>query len=457
MKSKVGKPNHSLAKRKRYTSSAIVLVLAVGFTGSVLAGVNAALLYRDKLMSQAQTAATALSVEDVTALDGSDEDLESDSYENLKERMIRIRQDNPETRFVYLLGQENNNEVLFLVDSEAAGSPDYSPPGQAYPEASSRLKAAFSDDTPFVEGPMQDSYGSWVSGLAPIANDSGKTIALLGIDVPSSNYYMQIALYAIIPLLLTAIPVSVLYRNRKLEEKEREISDLKTQFVTVASHDLRSPLNGVLWGVQSLIAPGANPNITEDQHKILTAVYNSTASSLATVNEILDFSIFDRDKADKLQRVAIDLVDVLNDTQKVLALAAQEGNVTISKSGEWPESLTSTGDPGALKRAFGNVLSNAIKYSPKSTTIDLLYERQGDKHIISVRDHGIGIPEKEQAKVLEGYYRAGNATKVKAAGTGMGLWVTKKIIEQHHGSLELKSKENEGTTMIIALPVKGSS
>jgi len=366
MKSKVGTP--SAAKPKRYTSSAIALVLAVGVAGSVLAGLNAALLSRELMMARAQTAATALSATEVEALQGNEEDLDSNAYDSLKKRMERIRQDNPDTRFAYLLGQRNNNEVFFFVDSEPSDSQDYSAPGSAYPEATSRLRAAFSDDTPFIEGPVRDSYGYWVSALAPVTDDSGKTVALLGIDVAATDYFMQIAQYVIIPLLLASIPLSVLFRNRRLEEKEREITDLKTQFVTVASHDLRSPLNGVLWGVQSLIAPGTNPNITEDQHKILTAIYNSTASSLATVNEILDFSIFDRDKADKLQREAIDIVDVLNDTQKVLALSAQEGGVTIAQTGKWPELITTIGDPGALKRAFSLTLSSTAPKTRVSTS-----------------------------------------------------------------------------------------
>jgi len=456
MKLRLKSPGRLSAKSRRY-SSVMVVVLAVGIAGAVLAGTNAALINRQLLVSRAQTAATALSDEEISSLDGNETDLDTNAYDVLKERMVRIRQDNEGTRFAYLLGERRNNEVFFLVDSEPASSPDYSPPGLAYPDATTRVKAAFSDDTPFVEGPISDSYGSWVSALAPVVDETGKTIALLGIDVSAQDYYMQIGMYAIIPLLLAAIPLTVLYRNRKVEEKEQEITDLKTQFVTVASHELRSPLNGVLWGTQSLIAPGKNTNLTDPQRSTLTAIYNSTASSLATVNEILDFSIFDRDKAEKTQRETVDLHDVLADTQKVLDLAAQEASVTVNQTGDWPTNVFTTGDPNALKRGFNNILSNAIKYSPKDSTVDLLYKRTGDQHIVSVRDHGIGIPESEQAKVLEGYYRAGNATKVKAHGTGMGLWVTKKIIEQHKGTLKLTSKENQGTTVIISLPVAGQT
>jgi signal transduction histidine kinase len=305
---------------------------------------------------------------------------------------------------------------------------------------------------------MRDTYGNWVSALAPVVDEStGQVVAILGVDLPAESYYLKIATYSMIPILLTLLPLFVLVRNRRLEAKEREITDLKTQFVSVASHELRSPLAGTLWGVQSLIKPGGHKNLTKDQINILTAVYNNTASSLATVNEVLDFSIFDRGKADKLQREPVNLVDVLTDVQKPLDLTAQEAGVEISYSDKWPKHVMTVGDPGALKRAFGNVLSNAIKYSPKDSKVEVALHTDGKEHVIGIRDHGIGIPKSEQKKVLEGYYRAGNATKLKSYGTGLGLWITKLIIEQHHGKLWLTSKVNNGTTVFIALPAKSLS
>jgi signal transduction histidine kinase len=353
------------------------------------------------------------------------------------------------------LGRNPNELAFFYVDSENEHSPDYSPPGQVYGEASTQLLSAFTEESPFVEGPIRDSYGNWVSALAPVVDESsGKVVAILGVDMPAKSYYMRIATYSMIPILLSALPLLVLVRNRRLEAKEREITDLKTQFVSVASHELRSPLSGTLWGVQSLIKPGKGKKLTKEQEQILTDVYNNTASSLATVNEILDFSIFDRGKADKLQREEVNLVDVLKDVQKPLSLTILEAGVEISFVDKWPKNVVTIGDPGALKRAFSNILSNAIKYSPRGRRIEIALHTDGKEHVIGIRDHGIGIPKSEQKNVLEGYYRAANATKVKAHGTGMGLWVTKLIIEQHHGKLWLTSKENSGTTVFVALPAK---
>jgi len=99
-----------------------------------------------------------------------------------------------------------------------------------------------------------------------------------------------------------------------------------------------------------------------------------------------------------------------------------------------------------------NIVSNAIKYSPENSPITFLYDSKEDMHVIGVRDHGIGIPEEEQTKVLEGYYRATNATKVQAHGTGLGLWVTRLIVEKHGGVLRLDSKVGKGTTIYASFP-----
>jgi signal transduction histidine kinase len=453
MKIGVGTPR-VLARPMQYLTSATAVVIAVGLVGSVLAAVNASQVSKDLILSRAVTAARAFSGafsgEELVALQGNSKDLDNDTYKSLKRRLVSIRQGNTGTRFTYLLRLKDNNQVIFLADSEPETSQDYSPPGAPYLEATGLLKSVFYNIEPIIEGPVTDSYGSWVSGLAPVTDDSGKIVGVLGIDIPARDYYQQIATYAAIPLLLAAIPVAVLVYNRRLARKEHEITQLKSQFVSIASHELRSPLTGTLWGVQSLLKDKPR----KDQSKILTSMYNNVASSLATVNEILDFSIFDRGKADKLQREVLDLRDVLKDVLKLHELSAEESKLGIARVGTWPKQAFTVGDHGALKRGISNIISNAIKYSPDGSKIEVALHTEGGNHIIGVRDYGIGIPKSDQKKVLTGYYRAANAAKVQAYGTGMGLWVTRLIVEQHHGRLWLESEENKGTTFFISLPAK---
>jgi signal transduction histidine kinase len=441
-----------LAKPKRLTSLVMMLIIVVGVMGSLFAGIAANVHNHDLIMARVRTAASALQPDDVKALKGNESDLKNPAYKRLKDRLAQIRLDNQGVRFVYLMGKQNGI-VFFYVDSEAPDSTNYSPPGQVYYEASKRLQSSFNDSESFLEGPTRDRWGVWVSALAPVLDPAtGSTIALVGMDTSAVDYYFQILIYTLIPLCLAAIPLAGLLRDRKLENKEREIAALKNQFTSIASHELRSPLAGMLWAIQSMLKD-SDKNLTKVQKELLNDMYHSTEASLVTVNEILDLSVFERGQAGKMQHETLDLISVVNEVRATLKLGAQERKIKLSKVGDWPDHTYVVGDVSALKRALMNIVSNAIKYSRPETTIEFSYHQEDGKHIIAVRDWGIGIPKTEQAKVLEGYYRARNAVKVQAHGTGLGLWITKLIVEQHGGALWLESHENKGTTIFVSLPI----
>lgn len=440
-----------LAKPKRLTSVVMMLIIIVGVMGSLFAGIAANTHNRDLLMARARTAADALQPEDIKALKGDSSDLKNPVYKRLKDRLAQIRLDNEGVRLVYLMGRHDKN-VFFFIDSEAPGSYNYSPPGQIYHEASVKLQGAFSSNEAFIDGPVRDRQGIWMSALAPIVDpNTGNILGVLGVDTPALDYYMEILIYVLIPLCLAAIPLAGLIRDRKLENKEREITALKNQFMSIASHELRSPLTGMLWAIQSMLRD-PDKSLSKQQRELLNDMYHSTEASLVTVNEILDFSVFERGQTAEMQHETLDLVSVINEVRATLKLGAQEKKLKLSKVGEWPEHTYVVGDVAALKRALMNIVSNAIKYSRPETTIEFGYHAKGDEQIVSIRDQGIGIPKSEQKRVLQGYYRAKNAVKMQANGTGLGLWITRLIIEQHEGSLWLESHENKGTVIFISLP-----
>jgi signal transduction histidine kinase len=250
---------------------------------------------------------------------------------------------------------------------------------------------------------------------------------------------------------LAAIPLAGLVRDRQLEAKDHEITGLKKQFVSIASHELRSPLNGMLWAIQSLLRE--DKNMTKAQQEMLLDMYRSTESSMTTVNEILDLSIFERGQAQNLQNEQVDLGTIVKQIVSTLKLTASEKKIVIKLTGKWPEQIITMGDVSALKRSFMNLVSNAIKYGLYDSVVEIGYRQSGHEHIIAIRDHGIGIPAEEQSKVLDGYYRASNATRQQAHGTGLGLWLARLTVEQHKGRLWINSVENEGTTVYLALPV----
>lgn len=437
-------------KPRRLTSVVIVLVIVTGLISALFAGITADLRNRDYLQGRAQTIADALPAESVSFLEGNAEDLNKFEYTETKNLLERVKANNPDLKFVYLMRQEGDDPI-FLVDATSPGSEQFSPPGEIYSEGSEQLRSGFASNKTFIEGPSRDRWGVWISAFAPLTDPAtNRIIAWVGLDTPALNYYFQVAIYALVPLCLAAIPLAGLLRDRKLENKEWEIAQLKHQFVSIASHELRSPLTGMLWAIQSLLKTGEK-NLTDDQQKLLKDMYQSAQASTATINEILDLTVFERNQAGKLHKDEVELISILTEVKKTLSLGAQEKSLTIELV-DLPDQALASGDVAALKRAFMNIVSNSVKYGFEGSAINLRYKLDNGEHIISIEDHGIGIPKAEQDKVLGGYYRAANATKVQARGTGLGLWITKLIIEEHGGRLWIKSHENEGTTVYVALP-----
>lgn len=440
----------TLHKPKRLTTVVMMLIIWAGSVGGLFAAISTDLAAKNSMRSRATTIAATISLNDLKSLNNNESDLNARAYRDLKASLQRIISENQDLRFIRIVGNKNNRP-FFYVDSENPYTKDYVSPGYPYPEASQKFRSVFVDENPTVEGPHRDRWGMWLSAYAPVIDPSSNEIyAMVAIHTPAFNYYGQLLIYTLVPLLLTAIPLVGLMRDRKLETKEREIAGLKSQFVSIASHELRSPVTGMLWAIQTLLKN--DENLTRTQKSLLNDMYNSTASSLATVNEILDLSVFERGQSVKKERETIDLVAVLQEVMKTLKLGAEEKKLKLVLKGNWPENAYVSGDVAALKRSVMNIVSNAIKYSPAETDIEITYEYRNLSHRVAIRDHGIGIPKGEQSKVLGGYYRATNAVRVQSNGTGLGLWITRLVIEEHGGSLKLNSVVNKGTTITITLP-----
>lgn len=437
---------------KRFSVIVILLIVCVGFAGSFLSYLAVDTSSKDYLKGQAQAAADAIALNDLKSLKISENDVATLAYANTKGRLEQIRTRNPDLELAQLLAKKGD-QIIVLADSEQFYANNHVAPGQTYFPATPTLLASFTSlDKPFTEGPSQYLFNTWISAYAPVTDpQTGRVEGIVGLKQPAKSYYTKILAYTLVPLLLAAIPLAGLIRDLKLAAKEQEIMQLKNQFVSIASHELRSPLNGMLWAIQSIMKD-PQQKLAPDQSEMLHDMYRSAEASLATVNEILDFTIFDRGKGDRLQREQLDFKTVVSEVQKTLKLGAAEKDITLKVIGTWPEQVLVTGDVAALKRSMMNIVSNAIKYSPEHAEISIGYSKDASHHIIAVQDHGIGIPTNEQAKVLEGYYRATNATKSQANGTGLGLWLTRLIVEQHGGNVWLKSKELEGTIVYLALP-----
>lgn len=230
-------------------------------------------------------------------------------------------------------------------------------------------------------------------------------------------------------------------------QKEKELSELKTKFLSLVSHEFKTPLSGIL---TSVVLAGKYK--LEEQQEKREKHYNTIRSKVHYLDNILnDFLSIERLESGKVNYKfnTFSLSELINEV-------VYNANVTL-KSGqeiEYPrhiENVVLRQDEKILELVISNLLNNAIKYSPENTLIKFDIQLKEEKLIFSISDEGIGIPEKDQKHIFERYFRAENA--LLNQGTGIGLNIAKVHLESLGGCINFRSKENEGTTFTVELPI----
>jgi len=210
---------------------------------------------RAGLLMQTRIVAQAITIEQVQSLSGTEADLENPTYQKLKKQLTALRATDPLCRFVYLMGRRETGAVFYMVDSEPVGSDDYSPPGEVYEEVTARCRGLFDTGVAFVEGPVSDRWGVWVTGLVPVCEpSSGKVIAILGMDIDAVDWRWDVAARAALPvgvMLVTLIGIgAVLFSMRQLGASPKPVLRRLMFPLALIILLLTSGAAGLLWQQQ---------------------------------------------------------------------------------------------------------------------------------------------------------------------------------------------------------------
>ena len=235
---------------------------------------------------------------------------------------------------------------------------------------------------------------------------------------------------------------------------ETVVEQHKSDLVSIVSHQLLTPLTGVKWIFKSMIA-GDNGPLNQSQSEMLKRGIVANEDMIGLVTDILDVTKVEQARF-SYKMLPYEIVGFIRDMISSRAEKALGRQVRIEEETR----LTSkevTFDKERLSIALGNLLDNSIDYSPAASIITVRLDTDGNNVRIAVIDHGIGIPEKELEYLFSKFYRAENAKRVRTTGTGLGLYLAKHIIEDHGGSIRVSSKENEGSTFTILLPINPTS
>ncbi len=232
----------------------------------------------------------------------------------------------------------------------------------------------------------------------------------------------------------------------------KELEKTKREFVSIVSHQLRTPLTGIKWFAELLNDSHAGP-LLKVQRGYLQQISDSTQRMIRLVNDLLEVSHIDDRDVYKMNFVNEDFSSVLKKVTDEQLILAKMKKIQIQLSPECLKKIVIPLDRLRFEQVLQNVLDNAIKFSSKGGIISVSCQKQATQLICSIQDHGAGIPVHQQSRVFEKFFRADNAVD-SGSGTGLGLYIAKSIVEAHHGKIWFESEENKGTTFFVSLPLK---
>jgi len=229
--------------------------------------------------------------------------------------------------------------------------------------------------------------------------------------------------------------------------REKELGQLKSNFVSMVSHEFRTPL-GVIMSSAEILENYLDQLEPEDRREQLVSIRKNTRRMADLMEEVLVLGMVEAGKLD-YKPTALDfpafcrrLVDELQSATNNKCL------VQIST----PEDVNSAfADERLLQHVFNNLLSNAVKYSPAGSIVHFEIERDGDSAVCRIRDHGMGIPDSDLERLFSAFYRGRNAGQLP--GTGLGLTIVKRCVELHRGKIKVESTVGRGTTVTVKLPL----
>jgi PAS domain S-box-containing protein len=315
---------------------------------------------------------------------------------------------------------------------------------------------------------IEDSIGKFFTDIVPLEQNEKEVMIplderpvlqtlLSGSRVTMVSYYFK-ADGTKFPVAVTSAPIMldgriigavVVFRDIT---KEKEIDKSKTEFVSLASHQLRTPLSAIRWYSEMLDSEKLGA-LNASQKDYLSEIYKSNRRMIDLVNALLNVSRIDMGTF-AIEPEPTDIKEIAVSVLKELYVKIQESDLHVESYYE--DNLPKVNvDPKLMRIIIQNLLSNAMKYTPKGGSVAISITKDSQNMLIKVSDSGVGIPANVQDKIFTKLFRADNARVVESEGTGLGLYIIKSIVERGGGRTWFVSEENKGTAFFVEIPLLG--
>ena len=261
-----------------------------------------------------------------------------------------------------------------------------------------------------------------------------------------AKLYTDIDIVVLIMAIVSALTFAIGHIIVRSIEQIAEINQMKTEFINIASHQLRTPLSSIKWSLNHLM------NKTDNDY--LQNIKQANNQMVKLVNDLLSVSRIEQGKL-VLEKNSFSINKLTQNTvQEFQSLLQASNSILELKLSKNLKPIT--GDQTMIKVVMQNLISNAVQYIQKSGKIIISTKQKQNNLIWQIQDHGIGIPKYQQKHIFKKFFRAETSLKFKTRGTGLGLYISQAIIKAHKGKIWFDSKTNQSTTFYFSLPIKSS-
>lgn len=236
----------------------------------------------------------------------------------------------------------------------------------------------------------------------------------------------------------------------RANEQLRNLDRAKSEFTSLAAHQLRTPLSGIKWSL-SVLLNNSMGELNPEQHLYLMKTYESNERMITLVNDLLQAVRLESGTM-KFQFVSTQLGSLIENVLLELQPLAELKHVRLEYTPHDAPPVSI--DAESIRVVLQNLIENALKYTPAGGFARVNVTHANNVVTLSVADNGMGIPKEEQSKVFERFFRASNAVRVETEGTGLGLYIAYAIVHKHNGSIRFTSEVNKGTTFSVTFPVQ---
>jgi len=276
-------------------------------------------------------------------------------------------------------------------------------------------------------------------------------VSSLVIFAIGTKYIEEPEIVALIVLVITTILLIIAFIITRSFERLAEASRMKSEFISVVSHQLRSPLSNLKWAIEFLMS-GRIDRVAEKQTEYFKILKENIARMGELISDLLTVSRIESATL-PLRKKEFSLEDLIKKLISEFEPLAKASNVEM-KFNVQPNLSLALADSSQIKLVIENLLDNAIRYIKDKGEVKMKLEKKGKNLYFEINDNGVGIPKKDQKYIFQKFFRSENILKYQTLGSGLGLYIAKAIIERSGGKIGFQSEENKGSTFWLTLPIK---